>query len=81
MFRISRNGQKTVVDVDAEEQIEPVVRAAKPGLCHVDEIRPNHDVFTSGQNSRAWGTVIHQPDGRIALEPFFWGDHLPIEGS
>jgi hypothetical protein len=32
--------------------------------------------FPSGHTSGAWGTVIRQPDGRIALKPFFYGDHV-----
>jgi hypothetical protein len=81
MFRISRHGQEPVVDVDTLEQIEPVIRAAEPGRYLIDEIRPSYDRFPSGHCSRAWGTVIHQPDGRIALKPSFWGDHVPIGGS
>jgi hypothetical protein len=78
MFRISVNG-KPVVDVDTEEQIEPIVRAGKPGRYHVDEIRPNHDLFPSGHSSRPWGTVTLELDGRIAVKPFFYGDHVAAE--
>jgi hypothetical protein len=77
MFRISLNGQEPVVDVDTLEQIEPVIRAAESGRYQVDEIRASNDRFPSGNCSRAWGTVIHQPDGRIAVKPFLWGAHVP----
>jgi hypothetical protein len=31
MFRISRNGQEPIVNVDTLEQIEPEIRALPPG--------------------------------------------------
>jgi hypothetical protein len=77
VFRISRRGQEPIVDVEFEEDIEPVIRTAKPGRYHVDEIRAHGDPFPSGHTSRAWGKVIHQPDGRVALKPYFHGDHVP----
>jgi hypothetical protein len=55
------------------------VNAGVPGRYYVDEIRASDDLFPSGHCSRASGTVIHQPDGRIALKTFFWGDHVAVE--
>jgi hypothetical protein len=70
MFRISQDGREPVVDVDSEEEIETAIRSWKTGRYHVDEIRASDDPFPSDHSSRAWGTVTHQPDGRVALEPF-----------
>jgi hypothetical protein len=39
MYRISRNGQEPIVDVDQVEAIEPAIRSSEPGRYHVDEIR------------------------------------------
>jgi hypothetical protein len=38
MFRISRNGQEPIIDVDQVEAIEPANRWSEPGRYHVDEI-------------------------------------------
>jgi hypothetical protein len=29
-------------------------------------------------SARVWGTVIHQPDGRVASKPYFYGDHYAV---
>jgi hypothetical protein len=78
MFRISQDGQEPITDVDFEEDIERVIRAAKPGRYHVGEIRAHGDPFPSAHTSRAWGRVIHQPDGRVASKPYFYGDHVSV---
>jgi hypothetical protein len=78
MFRISTHADSSV-DVETVEQIEAAVRAGKPGRYHVDEIRPNDDLFPSGHSSRPWGTAIHHPDGRVALKRFFYGDHVAAD--
>jgi hypothetical protein len=56
MFRITQDGQEPIADVDFEEDIEPAIRAWKPGRYRVDEIRADGDPFPSGHTSRAWGT-------------------------
>jgi hypothetical protein len=61
--------------VDSEERLELFARQHGQGRYQVDEHRS--DPFPkSNCSARAWGTVIHQPDGRIALKPFFYGDHV-----
>jgi hypothetical protein len=76
MFRISKD-LNTVEDIESEDEIESTVRALGPSRYHIDEIVL--DPFPSGHCSRAWGVGIHQPDGRIALKPFFYGDHVAVE--
>jgi hypothetical protein len=34
-YRISRNGQESIIDVDEVEAIEPVIRSREPGRYHV----------------------------------------------
>jgi hypothetical protein len=67
MFRISRNGQEPVVDVDTLEEIEPTVRRAEPGRYHVDEI--SSDAFPSGHTSRRWSFGIKRADGSVVVQP------------
>jgi hypothetical protein len=38
MFRISRNGHEPIVNADALEEIEQVIRAAEPGRYQIDEV-------------------------------------------
>jgi hypothetical protein len=71
MFRISKGMDGPAFDIDTEEQIEQMVRAARPGQYHVDEIRSSDDPFPSGHTLRASGSVSHQSNGRVALKPFF----------
>jgi hypothetical protein len=63
MFRISQDGQDPIADVEFEEDIEPVIRAWKPGRYHVDEIRAHGDPFPSDHTSRALGEG-NSPTGR-----------------
>jgi hypothetical protein len=50
MYRISQNGQESIIDVDTVEDIEPALRSNKPGRYHVDEI--SADPMPSGHGSR-----------------------------
>jgi hypothetical protein len=70
MFRISRNGQDPIDDVDQVEAIEPVIRSSNPGRYHVDEIRA--DPLLSGHSSRRWGVGIKRADGSVAIDPDPW---------
>jgi hypothetical protein len=64
--------------VDSTEALEAFAREHGPGRYQVDE--HSLDAFEgSNAKARGWGTVIHQPDGRIALKPFFFGDHRAID--
>jgi hypothetical protein len=38
VYRISRNGQEPIIDIDTLEAIEPAIRSSYPGRYHVDEI-------------------------------------------
>jgi hypothetical protein len=66
MFRISRNGQEPIVDVDAVEQIEPEIRALPPGRWRIDELPAKH--FSSGHTSRRWGVGIKRADGSVLIK-------------
>jgi hypothetical protein len=66
MFRLSRNGQEPIVDVDTLEQIEPVIRCAEPGRYHIDEI--TRDPLPSGHTSRRWGVGNKWADGTVVIE-------------
>jgi len=64
--------------VDSVEEFTAFAREHGPGRYDVDE-HPPRPVEGSNATARAWGTVIHQPDGRVALNPFFFGDQVPVE--
>ena len=70
MYRISRNGQEPIVDVDQVEVIKPAIRSSEPGRHHVDEI--SADPLPSGYTSRRWCIGIKQADGSVLLEPDPW---------
>ena len=70
MFRISRNGHDPVVIVDTVEEIEPVIRRAKPGRYHIDELGAKP--LPSGHTSCQWGVGIKKADGTVAIEPDPW---------
>ena len=53
MYRISRNPQEPIIDVDHVKAIEPVIRSSNPGRYHVNEI--SRDQLPSGHTSRRWG--------------------------
>jgi hypothetical protein len=71
MFRISK-GLDHVVDVDSLEQIEPAIRAGKPGRSHIDQIEL--DPLPSGHTSRRWGVGIKGADGSVQVQPDPWPD-------
>jgi hypothetical protein len=70
MFRTSNHREDCVTDVDAANQLEPAIRAAKPGRYHSDEI--SRDPLPPGHTSRRWGVGIKQADGSVMLEPDPW---------
>jgi hypothetical protein len=72
MFRISRDDQEPIVDVDTVEAIEPVIRLLKPGRWHIDELPANP--FPSGHTARHWGVGIKRADGSVVLERDPWPD-------
>jgi hypothetical protein len=70
MFRISRDGQEPIADVDQVEAIEPAIRSSEPGRYHVDEI--SADPLPSGHTSRRCGVGIKRTDGTVVIEPDPW---------
>jgi hypothetical protein len=38
MYRISRDGQKSITDVDTADELEPAIQASRPGRYHIDEL-------------------------------------------
>jgi hypothetical protein len=72
IFQISDSADCWVADVDTLAQIAPAVRSVTPGHYLVEEIRADDNPFPSGHHSRAWGTAIHHPDGRVALRQFHY---------
>jgi hypothetical protein len=70
MFRISKDADHRVVDVDTLDEIEPVLRRAEPGRYHIDEI--THDLRPSGYISYRWGVGIKWDDGSVMLERDPW---------
>jgi hypothetical protein len=67
-----------MVSPEPEQALEEFARENGPGRYQVDEHFLDH-FEGSNAKARAWGTVIHQPDGRIAVKPFFFGDHRAVE--
>jgi hypothetical protein len=59
-----------VTDVAQADQIEPAVRAAKPGRYDIDQIE--REPLPSGHTSRRWGVAIKGPDGSVMIEPDPW---------
>jgi hypothetical protein len=66
MFRISRNGQEPVIDVDQVDAIEPTIRSSAPGRYRMDEF--SCDPLPSDHSSRRWGVGIKRHDGTVAVE-------------
>ena len=76
IYRISK-GPGIGDILDSIESLETLAPDHGPGRYHVDE--HSLDPFPGTRvSARAWGTVIHQPDGRIAVKPYFFGDHYAI---
>ena len=67
IYRISRNGQEPIIDVDQVEAIEPAIRSSELGRYPVDEI--SADPLTCGHTSRGWGIVIKWRYGAAFLKP------------
>ena len=70
MYRISRNGQVPIVDVDAVEAIKPAIRSSEPGRYHVDAI--SAEPLPSGYTSRRSGIGIKLGDGSVVVELDQW---------
>ena len=70
VYRVSDPGNDLVVDVESIADIEGVIRSAKPGRYHVDEI--SFDPLPSGHTSRRWGIVINHADGTVTTDPDPW---------
>jgi hypothetical protein len=71
VYRVSKSPDVGEV-VDSIPAVEAFAREHGPGRYHVDEHAS--DPFPGSKTTaRAWGDVIHQPDGRIALKPHPWG--------
>ncbi len=64
--------------VDSVDAIEAFAREHGPGRYVVDE-HTSEPLPRSTPVARAWGVVVHQPDGRVAMKPFFYGDHVAVE--
>jgi len=77
IYRISK-GPDVGELVDSSEGLEAFAREHGPGRYPVDE-HALEAFEGSNAKARAWGTIIHQPDGRIAFKPFFFGDHGAVE--
>lgn len=73
VYRVSDRDNDLVVDVDSVDAIEKVVRSAKPGRYHVDEI--SSDLMPSGHTSRRWGVGINHGDGTVTMDPDPWPSH------
>jgi len=69
MFRI-RGRVDFLVDVETVGEIEPVIRAEKPGRFHIDEISATP--LPSGHTARGWGVAIKRPDLAVTIDPDPW---------
>jgi hypothetical protein len=76
MFRISDSADCWVADVDTVEQIGATAQSVMPGHYLVEEIGADDNSVPSRHRSRAWGTAIHHPDGRVVLRQFFYCDSV-----
>lgn len=70
VYRVSDRDNDLVVDVDSVDAVERVVRSAKPGRYHVDEI--SSEPMPSGHTIRRWGVVINHADGTVTMDPDPW---------
>jgi hypothetical protein len=68
MFRVSRD--RMIEDADSFEGARAMMRGQKRGRYHVDEILA--DPFPSSHKSRAWGSLIKHPDGKVEDERHPW---------
>jgi hypothetical protein len=65
MYRIRRNGQEPITDVDQVEAIEPAIRSSEPSRYHVGEIIA--DPLPSGDTSRRCGSGSNGRMDRLPL--------------
>lgn len=77
MYRISKNPDVGQL-VDTEQALEEFARENAPGRYRVD-LHSLEPFEGSNAKARGVGVIIHQPDGRIAVKPFFFGDHRAAE--
>ena len=70
MYRISRNEQEPIIDVDQVEAIEPAIRSSEPGRYHGDEI--GADPRSSGHTLRRWRVGVKRRDRTVVIEPDPW---------
>jgi hypothetical protein len=77
LYSISKGADVGEV-LDSVESLEAYARDHGPGRYDVYEHSLEPFPATKG-SARAWGKVIHQPDGRVALKPYFYGDHYAVE--
>jgi hypothetical protein len=54
IYRISRPGRESIIDVDSVAAVEGAIRDSEPGRFHVDGI--SVEPLPSGHTSRRWGS-------------------------
>jgi hypothetical protein len=64
------------VDQQSTASLAEYARAGGPGVYLVQEKFHSDSAWHRSQvaSSREWGKVVHEPDGRIELQPIEWGD-------
>ena len=74
MFRISRNGQEPIIDVDQVEAIEPAIRSSEPGRYRTEGKNVGRN---SDNTSRRWRVEIREPhpSGIVGLNQCEASDH------
>jgi hypothetical protein len=70
MFSISRDGSDHIIEVDALDQVEPVIPAEKLGRYHIDEM--DAKPLPSGHTARRCGVGIKKADGSVVIEADPW---------
>ena len=70
LFRITKGPDGGDI-LDSIKALEAFARENGPGRYDVDE--HSLDPFPGSKvSSRAWGKVIHHPDGQVVLDPIPW---------
>jgi hypothetical protein len=69
-FRIVDPDGELLGDADTLDQVTEIVRSARPGRYHIDEM--SSTPLSSGHTARRWGVVVHNADGRIEKDPDPW---------
>jgi hypothetical protein len=67
MFRISRDGYTSIVNVNDVAEIESALRHMNPGRYYIDEVLS--DPLPPGYTARRWGIGTKKPGGAIVIEP------------